>query len=87
MANTKTAVKRDKQSKARRLRNRMAKSKLRTATRSYLETVNSQDASAAEEQLKHVISLIDKYSGKGVLHRNTAARKKSRLSAKLNALS
>ena len=87
MANTKTAVKRDKQSKARRIRNRMAKSKLRTATRSYLETVNAHDAAGAEEKLKHVISLIDKYSGKGVLHRNTAARRKSRLSAKLNAIS
>ncbi len=86
MANSKSAAKRDRQSKERRLRNRMAKSTLRSATRRFNEAVAAQDSSTASDELKQVIRLLDKYSGKGFLHRNTADRKKSRLHAKMQSI-
>ena len=86
MANIKSAAKRDRQNKVRRMRNRVAKSSLRTATRRFDAAVASQDSAAAQEELKRVTSLLDKYAVKGVLHRNTAARKKSRLSARFHAI-
>ncbi len=86
MANSKSAAKRDRQSKVRRLRNRIAKSTLRSATRKFREAVAAQDSSVANEQLTQVVSLLDRYAGKGILHRNTASRKKSRLNAQLKSI-
>ena len=79
MANTKSAVKRIRISAERNLRNRMVKSSVRTAVRKFndLSTV---------ESLRTAISTLDKAVRKGVLHRNTASRKKSRLTLKLNKL-
>ncbi|MBS3873501.1 MAG: 30S ribosomal protein S20 [Firmicutes bacterium] len=79
MANTKSAIKRIKISAKRNLRNRMVKSSVRTAVRKFndLTTV---------ESLRAAISTLDKAVRKGVLHRNTASRKKSRLTLKLNKL-
>lgn len=79
MANTKSAIKRIRISAKRNLRNRMVKSSVRTAVRKFndLSTV---------ESLRTAISTLDKAVRKGVLHKNTASRKKSRLTLRLNKL-
>lgn len=79
MANTKSALKRIKTSIKRNLRNRKVKSSVRTAVRKFQDSVSI-------ESLRGAISALDKAVSKGVLHRNTASRKKSRLTLKLNAL-
>jgi len=79
LANTKSAIKRIRISAKRNLRNRMVKSSVRTAVRKFndLSTV---------ESLRTAISTLDKAVRKGVLHKNTASRKKSRLTLRLNKL-
>jgi len=79
LANTKSAEKRIRTSLKRNLRNRVVKSNVRTSIRKFVE-----DKSAAT--LRAAISTLDKAVSKGVLHRNTASRKKSRLTKRLNAL-
>lgn len=79
MANTKSALKRIRTSAKRNLRNRTVKSTVRTAVRKFNDVVTV-------ESLRAAMSALDKAVSKGVLHRNTAARKKSRLAKKLNAL-
>jgi small subunit ribosomal protein S20 len=64
----------------------MIKSKVRTEIRRFLEAVDEKDAAKAENNLKTVSSLIDSAARKGVFHKNTAARTKSRLHKKYNAL-
>jgi small subunit ribosomal protein S20 len=79
MANTKSAEKRARTSLKRNLRNRMVKSRVRTFVRSFTQE-------QTPETLRAAISEIDRAVIKGVMHRNTAARKKSRLTRRLNAL-
>ncbi len=83
MANHASAAKRDRQSKVHRLRNRMNKSKVHTAIRRVDDAlVGSQDG--VQEVLKKAMSVIHKTAGKGTLHKNTAARKISRLTKRVN---
>jgi len=86
MANTLSAKKRIRQSEKRRLRNKSYKSKMRTLTKKFVAAVNSGDLSAAEESFKTVSREILKISTKGVIHKNQAARRVSRLAKKLNSL-
>ncbi|NBB90478.1 MAG: 30S ribosomal protein S20 [Spirochaetes bacterium] len=81
-----SAAKRYRQSLKRRTRNRAMRSKVRTEIRGFLDAVDGKDKSAAETRLQSVTKLIDTAAGKGVYHKNTAARTKSRLRKKLNAL-
>ena len=90
MANNKSAQKRIEITKRNRLRNRFYKSSVRTLTKvllrnieTYKNSQNSRDKEKAQELLSSVYSLIDKGTKKNVFHRNTAARKKSRLAASL----
>ncbi len=79
MANIKSAIKRNKQNEKRRLRNRIYRGAARTFVknaRTEIETGNVEDARAAT--LK-AISALDKAAEKGILHKNNAARRKSRL--------
>ena len=92
MANNKSALKRILISKRNRLQNRFYKSSVRTLTKMFLKNVEaykmSQDTNdklKAETLLSSVYSLIDKGSKKRVFHKNTAARKKSKLAARLKA--
>jgi small subunit ribosomal protein S20 len=62
------------------------RSKVRTSIRSFHESVEAQDRATAEQRLHEVMKLIDTAAGKGVYHKNTAARTKSRLQKKLNTL-
>lgn len=86
MANNKSAKKRIEINKRNRLRNRFYKSSIRTLVKVFLKNVESyktsqdpMDKKKAQKILNSVYSLIDKGAKKHVFHRNTAARKKSRL--------
>ncbi|NLW01834.1 MAG: 30S ribosomal protein S20 [Clostridiaceae bacterium] len=78
MPNIKSAMKRVKVSQAKRLRNKMKKSELRTAIRRYREALDSK-ADNSEALLKAAIKKLDQAAAKKVIHRNTASRKKSQL--------
>ncbi|MBZ4643075.1 MAG: small subunit ribosomal protein [Deferribacteres bacterium] len=86
MAHTLSAKKRIRQSEKRRLRNKAYKSKMKTLTKKFIAAVNSGDLSVAEESFKTVSKEILKISSKGVIHKNQAARRVSRLAKKLNSL-
>jgi small subunit ribosomal protein S20 len=85
MANTSSAIKRMKQSEKRRLRNRAARSTIRSSVKGARATLDakSPDATAA---VHDAIRTLDQAVSRGVLHRNTAGRKKSALAHKLNSL-
>ncbi len=80
MANIKSAKKRIRQNEKRRLRNKSYKSFLKTITKKYLK---EEDPEKKKELLKKVYSAYDKVVSKGILHKNTVARKKSKLTGLL----
>lgn len=82
MANTKSAKKRMRQNEKRRTRNRMVRSKVRTAVKTARTAVVSGGAEARTMVLE-AIRALDKAVTRGVIHRNTAARKKSALARRL----
>jgi small subunit ribosomal protein S20 len=84
MANHASAAKRDRQSKVRRLRNRMNKSKVHTAIRRVDDALAAGSQDGVQEVLKKAMSVIHKTAGKGTIHKNTAARKISRLTKRVN---
>jgi len=86
MANHKSAEKRVRQNAKRNLINRSNRSKLRTSIKNLRAAVAGADKNATTELLAPTISLIDKAVNKGVLHKNTAARYKGRLTKKVNSL-
>lgn len=86
MANTAQARKRARQAQERRPRNFSLRSKARTYIKAVLQAVANQDKAAAQQAYKDAVRVIDKVTNKGVLHKNTAARQKSRLSARLRTL-
>jgi small subunit ribosomal protein S20 len=85
MPNTKSAKKRHRQSLERRARNRAAKSTLKTLVKKVRSAVKDGDAPAAAEALKAVQTRLDKAAANKVIHKNAAARVKSRLSAAVKA--
>lgn len=78
MANIKSQIKRNRQNEKRRIRNRQTRSELHTRTKAVIAAADA-GADDADEQLKVAIREIDKAARDGVLHKNTAARRKSRL--------
>ena len=86
MAEKGSAAKRHRQSLRRRLRNRVAVSEVRTSVKSFVSAVGSNNKEEAEKALRLVVKKIDTAAGKGIFHRNTVARKKSRLAKMLNRL-
>ncbi len=83
----KSAVKAHRQSEERRLKNKMAKSKVRTCAKSFVEAVDAKDKVLADEKFKLFVKTIDTVSRKGIITKATAARKKSRLNKLLNSMS
>lgn len=81
-----SAIKRDAQSKARRLRNRAAKSAVRTFVKKFDAACAAGDKATAETELRASLKLLDSAAGKGVIHHNAADRKKSRMQLKFNKL-
>ncbi len=86
MPNHKSAEKRVRQNEKRRDVNRNNKSQLRTQIKKLRAAIGTSDKSQSQEFLNPTISLIDKAVNKGVLHKNTAARYKSRLTSHINNL-
>lgn len=79
MPNIKSAIKRVQVAERNRLRNKQWKSSIRSRRNEVEEAIKSANPKNAQEALKSAYQLIDKAVAKGVLHRNTAARRKSRL--------
>ena len=84
MPNHKSAEKRVRQSERRRLINRSSRTKLRTSIKNLRSALKSSDAKQVGALLPKTVSEIDKAVQKGVLHRNAAARQKSRLTVSAN---
>lgn len=85
MANHKSAIKRANQSEARRLRNRTRKTRMKNVIKSVEDALASKTPETALERLKEAISVIDRTAAKGVIHKNNAARKISRLSRRVSS--
>ena len=81
MADHKSAIKRHKQSEKRRLRNNSVKTEIKTVVKKIREQIASGNKDEATVNLKTATTLLDRAVSKGVLHRNNASRKISRLSA------
>ena len=86
MPNTESAKKRVRQTEKRRALNNWRKRRIKNQVKSFLDAVHGRDLNAAETEFRKTAALLDKISTTSTLHRNTAARKKSRLAARLNAL-
>ncbi len=86
MAHSISALKRVRQSAKRRLVNRDRKKDLRVKLKSIDTLIGKKDAESARKELPGVLRTLDRVSAKGTIHKNTAARRKSRLMKKINAL-
>ncbi len=86
MANIKSAIKRNKQNEKRRLRNRVFRGRTRTSIRKARSAFVTETPAEAQAALLEAISTLDKAAEKGVIHKNNAARRKSRLMKQFNKL-
>lgn len=86
MANIKSQVKRNRTNERARLRNQSVKSAVRTAIRAFREAAEAGDKDKAGELLLSTSRKLDKAAGKGVIHKNQAANKKSALAQTFNKL-
>ncbi len=86
MANSPQARKRAKQAVRNRTRNVAQRSYMRTTVKNVLKAINANDKTAAEKAFAVAVSVLDKSARKGLIHKNKAARLKSRLVVKLKAM-
>ena len=86
MANSLSARKRARQAEKNRLRNASQRSHVRTSIKKVLMAIESGDKGAAEAAYKAAVPAIDRSVSKGLMHRNKAARHKSRMNAHIRAL-
>jgi small subunit ribosomal protein S20 len=86
VANTAQAKKRARQAEAHRARNVTQRSALRTAIKKVLKAVETKDKAAAQSAYREACATIDRSAGKGLIHKNNAARHKSHLNARVRAL-
>ena len=86
MANIKSAKKRILTSKKREMKNKSVKSKVKTLVKKVEAAIEANDKAAAEAALQVAISEISKAANKGIYHKNTAARKISRLTVAVNKI-
>ena len=84
MANIKQQVKRNRKNEEARQRNKAVKSRVKTAIRRYREALEGGDPQLADERRREAGRLLDKAVSKGVIHRNQAANKKSRMAHRAN---
>ena len=80
---TKSALKANRQNIRRRSHNRELRSRLRTALKAIRAALDTKDLAGAKAALSATVSIVDKMATKGIIHRNTAGRYKSRLSARM----
>jgi small subunit ribosomal protein S20 len=86
LANIKSAQKRARQSVKNRTQNMAMRSKMRTYLRKVVAAIESGDRAAAESSYKEAVPVLDAMVTKGIVHKNKAARHKSRLNARIKAL-
>ena len=86
MATHKSALKRARQNKKRRLRNMSYKTRVKTAIKEVKAAVESHSPDQAQESFKKAVSIIQKTASKGVIHKRNASRKISRLARQVNQL-
>jgi small subunit ribosomal protein S20 len=86
LANIKSQIKRNRQNEKRRLRNRIFRGRARTFVRSAKATIETGEVEDARAATLRAISALDRAAQKGVIHKNNAARRKSRLMKRLNDL-
>jgi small subunit ribosomal protein S20 len=86
VAHSLSAKKRIRQSIKRRARNRARKELIKDQTKNYLSALASHDVGKAEAELKKTVSRLDKVASKHTIHKNTASRRRSRLTLRLNAM-
>ena len=79
VANIKSQIKRNRQNEGRRVRNKAVGSRVKTEAKRVRQTAAGGEAETVEQQLRETARLLDKAASKGVIHRNTAARRKSKL--------
>lgn len=86
MPNSASSAKRVRQQERNRIRNRARKSALKTETRKVLDAIQSNDSKSALERFRALTKRLDQTAAKGTLHKNTAARRKSRLARRIAAI-
>ncbi|KFN50356.1 30S ribosomal protein S20 [Arenimonas composti] len=86
MANIKSAKKRAKQTVVRNARNSAQRSMLRTAVKKVIKALDAKDVAGAEAAYTTAVPILDRFAARGLIHRNKAARHKSRISARIKAL-
>ena len=86
MAHSLSAKKRIRQNEVRRERNRANKSAIKTQIRKFSDALRANDLDKAQAEFRTVTKKLDQVAAKGVLHKNMASRKKSRLARQLNLL-
>ena len=86
MANIKSQMKRNRQNEKARMRNKTVRSEIKTRSKAAIEAARSGNTTAAEEALQAAQARIDVAAARGVLHANTAARRKSQLTKQVRAL-
>jgi small subunit ribosomal protein S20 len=84
---TKSALKANRQNVKRREHNRQLRSSLRTALKAIRAALDGEDVAGAKAALSKTVSIVDKMAAKGIIHRNTAGRYKSRLSSHVKRVS
>jgi small subunit ribosomal protein S20 len=86
VAHSLSAKKRIRQNVKRRIRNRNRQRDLKGQVRKVVDAIKARDLETAQGELKTALRKIDKVAAKGTIHKNAAARKKSRLQKRVNAL-
>ena len=86
MANSAQARKRARQAEVHRERNASQRSMMRTYVKRVIKALNAGDAAGASEAYQKAVPIIDRMAGRGLIHKNKAARHKTRLNARIRAL-
>jgi small subunit ribosomal protein S20 len=86
VANIKSQIKRIRTNEAARLRNKSVRSALKTAVRRFRAAADAGDRAAAQEAMSVASRQLDKAAGRGVIHANQAANKKSAMAQRINSL-
>jgi len=83
VANIKSQIKRNRQNVKERARNKVVRTRTKSAVRSFEQAIEAGDKAAAEDAYREATAALDKAAGKNIIHANAAARKKSRLAKQL----
>ena len=86
MANIKSAIKRIRSSARKQKRNRVVRGQARSAVKNAHAALSARKADEAQASIQEAVSALDSAAGKGMIHKNNAARRKSRLMKQLNQL-